>query len=67
MERDEVFYQVSLDLSPENTRVFYTIMKRALDTWPGGEPIEQAMLEYLTHNAYKCMLEATLDGDSADR
>jgi hypothetical protein len=62
MEESNI-YTLCIDVDGRGTKTLYTILRRALETWPGGHPDEQEMLKNLTDNAYKCMMNAILDGD----
>ena len=56
-ETNDYPYGFAWNLSSESVPVFYSTIKRSLDNWPGGNPVEQEILSEMHKQAYQMLLE----------
>ena len=54
---DQYYYSFEWSISSESVPAFYSTIKRSLDRWPGGDPIEQEILQEMTKQAYQLLIE----------
>ena len=54
-------YEIILSLNKVEARAFYSAMKRAYETWPGGNPLEQEILEELKLRGWVCLMNLVLE------
>jgi hypothetical protein len=58
IEGDEkYYYSFEWNISSESVPAFYSTIKSSLDRWPGGDPIEQEILQEMTKQAYQLLIE----------
>ena len=50
-------YGFEWSLSSDSVPAFYATIKRSLDRWPGGDPIEQEILIEMHKQAYQMLIE----------
>ena len=50
-------YGFEWSLSSDSVPIFYSTIKRSLDRWPGGDPVEQEILTEMHKQAYQLLLE----------
>ena len=49
------------ELDLETTRLLYTVVSKALETWPGGPAVEQEMLYTIRSGLYAALMDVALD------
>ena len=54
---DEYLYGFEWRISSESVPQFYSTIKRSLDNWPGGDPVEQEILQEMHKQAYQMLIE----------
>ena len=54
---DEWEYSFSWTMSSSSVLPFYSTIKKSLDNWPGGDPIEQEILKEMHKQAYQMLIE----------
>ena len=50
-------YRFEWNLSSDSVPIFYSTIKRSLDNWPGGDPVEQEILQEMHKQAYQMLIE----------
>ena len=54
---DEWEYSFSWTITSSSVLPFYTTIKKSLDNWSGGDPIEQEILKEMHKQAYQMLIE----------
>ena len=54
---DQYYYSFEWNMTSESVPLFYSAIKGCLDRWPGGDPVEQEILQEMHKQAYQLLIE----------
>ncbi len=54
---DQYVYSFEWNMPSESVPLFYSTIKKSLDQWPGGDPVEQEILQEMHKQAYQLLIE----------
>ncbi len=60
MEDDE--YTMVLGFNHQQLLILHTVMEKSWRNWPGGNPMEQMMLEELKNKTFTMIIESQFKG-----